>query len=191
MRVIGHTVSYAWSVPVDSIRAIARHLDVPERTLRRHAAAGLIHGQRVSPRRFDVSFREQEYLRRNWDFLQALRTALRTEPNVRLAVLFGSQAKGTARADSDIDLLVELANPEAAQVAALSGRLEQRLGRDVQLVRLQDARRSPTLLADALRDGRVIVDRHDGWAALRDEAAVWERRAARDALSSLDDLPEL
>lgn len=178
-------------MPVDSIRAIARHLDVPERTLRRHVAAGLVHGRRVSPRRFDVSFREQEYLRRNWGFLQTLRDALRTEPNVRLAVLFGSQAKGTARTDSDIDLLVELAHPEAAQVAALTGRLEQRLGRDVQLVRLQDARRSPTLLADVLRDGRVIVDRDDGWAALREEASDWERRAARDALSSLDDLPEL
>ena len=38
-----------------------------------------------------------------------LRRALRTEPNVRLAVLYGSLARGDEDAGSDLDLLVSLA----------------------------------------------------------------------------------
>lgn len=170
---------------------MARHLDVPERTLRRLAAAGLIHGERVSPRRFDTSYREQEYLRRQWGLLQRLRAALRTEPNVRLAVLFGSQATGAAGAGSDIDLLLALEDQGVAKVAALTGRLETRLGREVQLVRLDDARQSPALMVDALRVGRVIVDREHAWWPLRDELPEWEQLAQDDGLDQLDRLPDL
>lgn len=52
-------------MPTDSIRSLARHLDVPERTLRRAASEGLVHGQRTSPRRFQTSLREEAYLRRH------------------------------------------------------------------------------------------------------------------------------
>ena len=58
-----------------------------------------------------------------------LRDALRTEPNVRLAILFGSQAAGTSAARSDVDILVRLVDPGAARVAELTGRLERRGGR--------------------------------------------------------------
>jgi predicted nucleotidyltransferase len=96
---------------------------VPERTLRRAAAEGLIHGERTSPRRFRTSMREEAYLRAHWPLLRGLRDALRTEPNVRLAVLFGSRAVGTATARSDVNLLA-LADPSADRVAELGGRLE-------------------------------------------------------------------
>jgi predicted nucleotidyltransferase len=161
----------------DSLRKLSRHLDVPERTLRRAAAEGLVHGRRTSPRRYEVSLREEAYLRRHWPLLRQLRAALRTEPNVRLAVLFGSQATGQATARSDIDLLVVLADAAAVRVAQLTGRLERRLGCDVQLVRLEDARRAPTLMADALEQGRVIVDRDRRWPALKAQAAAWRQRA--------------
>jgi hypothetical protein len=47
----------------------------------------------------------------------------------------------------------------------------------VQLVSARDAQASPGLLADALRDGRVVVDRDGLWAHLkRRESSI--RRAA-------------
>lgn len=120
-------------MPVDSLRTLARHLDVPERTLRRAAAEGLVHGRRTSARRYETSLREEASLRRHWPLLRELRDALRTEPNVRLGVLFGSQATGQATERSDIDLLVELTDAAATRVGQLTGRLERRLGRVVQI----------------------------------------------------------
>ncbi|MEJ7797944.1 MAG: nucleotidyltransferase domain-containing protein, partial [Solirubrobacteraceae bacterium] len=143
----------------ESLRSLARHLDVPERTLRRAAAEGLIRGERTSPRRFRTSLSEEAYLRAQWPLLRELRDALRTEPNVRLAILFGSQAAGTATDRSDLDLLVALVDGSASRVAELTGRLERRTSRDVQLVRVQDAEHAPILMADALEHGRVLIDR--------------------------------
>ncbi|MGH2762549.1 MAG: nucleotidyltransferase domain-containing protein [Thermoleophilaceae bacterium] len=165
-----------------SLRSLARHLAVPERTLRRAAAEGLVHGRRTSARRFETSLREEVYLRRHWPLLSGLRDALRTEPNVRLAVLIGSQATGRSTEHSDVDLLVELREGSAERVAQITGRLERRLSRDVQLVRLQDAERTPSLMADALRDGRVLVDRAGRWPALKALEASWRRRAAATEL---------
>jgi predicted nucleotidyltransferase len=160
----------------ESLRSLARHLDIPERTLRRAAAEGLLRGRRVSPRRFETSLREEAYLRRHWPLLSDLRAALRTEPNVRLAVLFGSQATGDATNRSDIDILVGLSDASAARVAELTGRLERRLDRDVQLVRLRDAEDDPSLMADALDKGRVLVDRERRWAELKALEPRWRRR---------------
>src|SRR5450755_3524729 len=116
-----------------SLRSLARHLEVPERTLRRAAAEGLLHGRRVSERRYKTTLPEEAYLREHWPVLRELRGALRTEPNVRLAVLFGSLAVGRESESSDIDLLVALRVSSATGVAALAQRLADRLGRDVQL----------------------------------------------------------
>lgn len=175
----------------DSLRSLARHLDVPERTLRRAASEGLIHGERTSPRRFRTSMREEAYLRAHWPLLRGLRDALRTEPNVRLAVLFGSQAAGTATARSDVDLLVALADPSAPRVAELAGRLERRVGLSVQLVRLEDAERAPALLADALERGRVLVDREGSWQELRPQLGAWQARAAEAEVPLADAMPDL
>jgi predicted nucleotidyltransferase len=173
----------------DSVRALARQLDVPERTLRRAAGQGLIRGERVSERRFKTTLREEAYLRRHWWLLSALRRALRTEPNVRLAVLFGSLARGEASERSDVDLLVSLGDESAGAVAGLSGRLEQRLGREVQLVRLREAERSPGLMLDVLAEGRVLVDRDGLWPGLLAGERRWRRRvAAEPPLEALGDL---
>jgi len=173
-------------MPTTSLRTLARHLSIPERTLRRAAAQGLVHGKRASERRFETSLREESYLREHWPLLQALRAVLRTEPMVRLAVLFGSLATGRGHKGSDVDLLVSLADPTAGRVAELTARLERRLGRDVQLVRIQDAERTPLLMSEALEHGRVLVDRDGEWPRLRSRAAVWRRRAAAAEESLLD-----
>lgn len=171
---------------MESLRRLAQTLEIPERTLRRAADEGLIRGERTSPRRFRTTLREEDYLRRHWPLLRELRAALRTEPSVRLAVLFGSAARGDGHSRSDVDVLVDMAG-DVAQLADVSGRLSHRTGRDVQLVRLPDARRSPALMAAVLEEGRVLVDREAQWSALRGEAARWRRRAEREQ-PALDEL---
>jgi predicted nucleotidyltransferase len=164
---------------VDSLRRVAAELAIPERTLRRAASEGLVRGERVSPRRFQITLREESYLRAHWGLLRALRAALRTEPNVRLAVLFGSTATGGDSERSDLDVLVALHDPEVGRLAELAGRLSQRLGRDVQLVRLSEAQGSPALMVDVIEQGRVLVDRDGAWSGLRQGAARWRRLARR------------
>ncbi len=159
--------------------------------MRRAAADGLIRGERTSPRRFRTSLREEAYLRAHWPLLRELRDALRTEPNVRLAILFGSQATGAATVRSDVDLLVTLVDPSASRVAELAGRLERRTRRDVQVVRLRDAERTPILMADALEDGRVLIDRDRRWDSLRAEARSWRARARQAEVPLEDAMPEL
>jgi predicted nucleotidyltransferase len=171
---------------MDSLRSLAYELGVPERTLRRAAADGLIRGTRLSPRRFRTTVRERDYLRRNWPLLSKLRTLLRTEPNVRLAVLYGSHASGTAGPGSDIDLLVDLRRDDVGSLAGLGERLSGRLGRTVQPVRLADAERAPSLLLDALEQGRVLADREGLWARVRRRRA--ELRRVTEASASLEDV---
>jgi predicted nucleotidyltransferase len=173
------------------LRSLARLLDVPERTLRRAAAEGMVHGRRVSERRYETTLREEMYLREHWPLLRMLRTALRTEPNVRLAVLFGSVATGRESERSDLDLLVVLGDQTAHAVAALAQRLSDRVNREVQLVRLQEAERSPALMADALAQGRVLVDRDDTWRALKAAERRWQRKAAADTTPLLHSAPDL
>lgn len=164
---------------MDSLRRVAAELSIPERTLKRAAAEGLIWGERISPRRFRVTFDEEAYLRSHWGLLHMLRAALRTEPNVRLAVLFGSTAKGDDCEDSDIDVLVALADPSVGRLVGLTERLSARLGRDVQLVRLADAENVPVLMADVIEQGRVLVDRQHCWSGLQEAVGRWQRLALR------------
>lgn len=175
----------------NSLRTLARHLDIPERTLRRAAAEGLIRGERTSPRRYFTSLREEAYLRRHWPMLSDLRSALRTEPNVRLAVLFGSLATGGDTDRSDADILVQLLDPSMGRLAELTGRLEQRGTRDVQLVRLKEAELNPSLMRDVLEQGRVLVDRDARWPELKAAEGKWRRRAEAEVRPLDDFIPDL
>lgn len=174
-----------------SLHILANHLGVPERTLRRAAAEGLVRGERTSARRFVTSLREESYLREHWPLLRSLRAALRTEPSVRLAVLFGSLATGRASERSDVDVLVRLVDPSARRVAELTGRLEDRIGRDVQLVRIEDAAQVPALMRDVLEQGRVLVDREQEWSRLTARLPTWRRRAKATEISLIDAMPDL
>ncbi|MGH2878843.1 MAG: nucleotidyltransferase domain-containing protein [Solirubrobacteraceae bacterium] len=147
----------------------ARELDCSERTLRRYINDGLLRGRRLNRLRFELPAQEQLYARSHWALLHGLRTALRTERDVRLAVLFGSTSTGEEAPDSDIDLLVVYRGEDELALAALRRRLSGALGRRLHLVRLEDASRSANLLADTLAEGRVIIDRDGLWPAVRDE----------------------
>jgi predicted nucleotidyltransferase len=137
-------------------------------TIRRAVQIGLIKGSRSSPRKLDVSLAERIYIRRHWPLLSELRRHLRIEKSVRTAVLYGSTARGSAGADSDIDLAVMLDADGPSARLALQARLSEKLDRRVQVTDLRDAR-SSTLLWDNIRvDGRVLVnrDRFD-WRRIR------------------------
>jgi predicted nucleotidyltransferase len=162
-----------------SLPAVACELGADERTLRRAAERGAIRCRRPTPRTLEFAEGELDYLRTHWGLLRALTRALRTEPNVRLAVLYGSTARGEDRLDSDVDLLVEFALDASRVERALAIRLERAVGRHVDVARLQSARHTaPLLVLQALDEGRVIVDRGGRWDSLTRERPRIEKAAA-------------
>ena len=158
---------------------LGRELGASGRCIRRALNDGLIHGDRPSPKKLVIPTRERLYLRDWWELLFTLRSALRTEPAVNLAVVHGSVARGDADADSDVDLLVELKRDDPQVAAGVRRRLERAIGRCVGLARLPRVETdAPILLAEALDEGRVLVDRSGRWAELRSQRRGIERRAA-------------
>jgi uncharacterized protein len=128
-----------------------------------------------------VSDEERRYAIGHWQLLAKLRGALRTEPNVRLAVVYGSVARGDETPGSDLDLLVSLAEDRPEAAVKLAVRLERALGREVDVARLNRVwDGAPLLLLQALDDGRVVLDRDGQWTQLcahRDEIARRARRS--------------
>jgi predicted nucleotidyltransferase len=110
---------------------------------------------------------EEAYLGTHWRLLRALRAALRTEPNVRLAVLFGAAATGEDGERSSIDVLVVMRDPRVRRLAGLAGRLSVTIAREVKPVTLTEAQASPKVMLDAIERGRVLVDRDRAWPRLR------------------------
>jgi uncharacterized protein len=145
----------------------ARRLGCSERTLRRYVNAGLLHGRRVAGGQLELSQAEERYARGHWTLLAKLMAALRTERDVRLAVLFGSMATGEDTPVSDVDLLVVHRRAGWRVQAGLRIRLRQTLGTPVDVVMLEQAEEQPSLLADVLREGRVLVDRDGLWSELQ------------------------
>lgn len=161
------------------LEELAQHVGVHERTLRRAAAEGAIRGWRVSPYKLELPVAERHYVRTHWPAIGALRAALRTEPSVECAVLFGSVARGDDAADSDLDLLVWMGDATSSARHALARRLAARTARRVHVLDVRGAQEQPMLLESIIRDGRVLVDRGDHWPALRDSRGDLRRRAAR------------
>lgn len=168
------------------LHSLAEELAVDERTLRRAIGRGLIRASRPSERRIEVPFAERRYVETHWALLGKLLARLRTRHKVRLVVLFGSVARGDDRATSDVDLLVSFAPEQFHSVATLAATLGEEIGRAVQVVSLETARRTPLLLADVLRDGRVLVDRDGEWEKLERTTARIHREA-RQAAAELDE----
>lgn len=69
------------------------------------------------------------------DILRKDKSYLENEFGLSSIGLFGSYVKGTQRADSDIDLLVELTEARFDLLAGLQIYLEGRLGRPVEVIR--------------------------------------------------------
>ena len=92
--------------------------------------------------------------------LTRLRHVLEAEPDIAYALLFGSSTRGTAHAESDADIAIELrpgAMRDVHTLGGLAARLHSAAGRRVDLVLLDEA---PAPLAYRIfRDGRLLVER--------------------------------
>jgi predicted nucleotidyltransferase len=96
------------------------------------------------------------------DWLERLRAALEAVPeDLVCAYLFGSRARGTARADSDLDVAVLFERDPPRDIFGLHTDLALRLGEaaglPVDLVVLNRA--SPDLAHRVLRDGILLLER--------------------------------
>jgi len=110
-----------------------------------------------------------------------LRAALEASGALDLAVLFGSEARGTAHEASDVDLAVVPSEPRSFDVPQFTVGLERLLGRSVHVVLMNDA--PPLLRSEIGRDGIVLVERRPYlWADFRAKAMIdwwdWQPTAA-------------
>jgi predicted nucleotidyltransferase len=102
-------------------------------------------------------------------FTEDLQRALDDTSGVRLALVFGSAARGTARTGSDVDVAVLLDNDE--DLPRLQVALERAVGRPVDLVSLRKA--PPLLRFEIARDGRLLVEREPhAWIDFRARAMI-------------------
>jgi predicted nucleotidyltransferase len=161
--------------------ALAQEVGVHGRTLRRAAERGLLRAVPRGAREVVIPPSERLYVREHWPLVRRLLETLRKQPNVRLAVLYGSVARGSEQPDSDLDVLVRLRRDDHGARAELVDALREASGRPVQLVAWHQAEDAPLLLGDVLRTGRVLVDRDDDWPRLRRrERQILRRARAED-----------
>ncbi|NLI00994.1 MAG: nucleotidyltransferase domain-containing protein [Chthonomonadales bacterium] len=121
---------------------------------------------------------------------EAVQRVCRRYPRIRAAFVFGSQATGTSRADSDIDLALRFScYPDADDMLELEDDLvrtiSEEIGRDdIDLVDLNSA--NALLRFNATDTGIALFERNPGDALLADcisfklwvdERDYWMRRA--------------
>jgi predicted nucleotidyltransferase len=160
------------------LQELARDLDANERTLRRAASQGTLRARRLGPRRLRLDAGEDDYLRGHWELIAGLRRTLRTERGIRLAVLYGSVARGDEDADSDLDLLISRAGGGGG--TDLHQRFQGVTGRRLDVAFLDRVEvAAPLLLDRVLDEGRVLVDRDRLWPRLRERRRAIRARARR------------
>jgi predicted nucleotidyltransferase len=101
---------------------------------------------------------------------EAVQRVLRTLPGVRLALVFGSVARGQAGPRSDVDLAVR---GDALDLADVAGRLEQALGTKVDVVELS-AEMPLVLLQEIVRDGVCVFEATPGEHVRWRAPALWQ-----------------
>ncbi len=95
-----------------------------------------------------------------------LELVLEAMPEVELAVLFGSFARGRERADSDVDLGLILDDSSPARTREIEAALNRAAGRSVDVIYLDEA--PPLLRFEIARDGVPLVERRQHrWADFR------------------------
>lgn len=113
--------------------------------------------------------------------IDRLRRAIEADPRIAYALVFGSQARGTAHHHSDVDVAIGLDGGRqlgTLELGELIARLESAINRSMHVVVLDEA--PPGLAYRVVRDGRPIV--------IRDEQAL-QARVARAVLEYLDFQP--
>jgi predicted nucleotidyltransferase len=105
------------------------------------------------------------------DLNDRLRRASISFPEVKLAVLFGSTARGQARPKSDVDLGILLEPYSADLRFRVEAELGRAAGREVDTVLLDDA--PPLLRFEIARDGILLFEREDQlWTVFKTRAMV-------------------
>src|ERR1700751_3976241 len=116
---------------------------------------------------------------RRADLVPTLRNAIERDPTLLLVLLQGSQARGDARPNSDIDLIVDAADSDPDHLRGVAQQVQGAVGRPVQIIRLADARaNAPTTLLDALNVGVAVLDRGQSLDLLRAEKPAIEDASA-------------
>lgn len=111
------------------------------------------------------------------EILKDLITFLRGEKRVSVAYLFGSYAKKTRTADSDIDIAVLLSETPKKTLEYylhLVNELSKILGNEVDLIILNAS--PPPLKHQAIKYGKIVYSRHEG------ERITFEARAQNEYL---------
>jgi uncharacterized protein len=95
----------------------------------------------------------------------AIKTVLQNYPHLRIAILFGSIAKGTARYDSDLDLAVAFSKPLTVEdKISLITALAETLGRPIDLIDLNTV--GEPLLGQILSHGKRLLGNNSDFASL-------------------------
>ncbi|MCA9650317.1 MAG: nucleotidyltransferase domain-containing protein [Myxococcales bacterium] len=95
------------------------------------------------------------------DLLERLHALLSGHDEVRVAIVFGSRARGTARPDSDLDLAVVA---PGVDLVALGAELGAALGVELDVIGLGDP--PIPLLDQIVQEGIVVHEAHPGAGAL-------------------------
>lgn len=96
---------------------------------------------------------------------QVLRDALALHPDLQLAIVFGSVARGSERADSDVDIAVQAAKAlDAQRRIQLVGDIALATGRAVDLVDLRTA--GGPLLGQILSGGQRLLGSDEAFGTL-------------------------
>lgn len=147
-------------------------------TLRQAVSQGTLRVSGNRSRDVQLAPSEREYLRAHWPLLSELREALLPEHHVRLAVLYGSLARGDEDAGSDLDLLVSLADDRLSAGFELAVRVKRMSGRRVDIAHLARVEaKAPLLLERVLDEGRVLIDRDEQWEQLCERRSAIRIRA--------------
>jgi len=111
--------------------------------------------------------------------MEAVRRVLEADPRIAYAVLFGSTARQTRHAHSDLDIAIGTSEPaDTRALGEWTALLEHASGCPVHLIALNEA--PPGLAYRVFRDGSPLV--------IRDSAA-FRARLARAVLEYLDFKP--
>lgn len=109
--------------------------------------------------------------------VERVKRELEQTPGVRLAVFFGSSARGTASPRSDLDLGLVL-EPDTKLSPAVRAGLERPAGRPVDITWLDTT--PPLLRLEIARDGVVLLARSPhAWADFK----AWDDRTGRRPLA--------
>lgn len=91
--------------------------------------------------------------------LESIRTVFARHPEVRLALLFGSRARGVAAPGADLDLAVEVSYGREVDLLGLMAELSAATGLEADVVDVTPGRRvGYPLLTALLRDGLVAYE---------------------------------